>query len=197
MTKRTTIALVLSVLLAVGAPLLNAVRMTEQYKHYPSFRVNIEPYDPRDLFYGHYLTFRTAWNWKDAPPQDARRGRGGRYQKNSCLCVTDGDKNPLVYKVACPPQETNVAECRHILRGESYGEWSFESGVNRYYLDETAALPLERQFRDGKKKFTLDLYVTPGGRALPGKLYIENIPLENYIKRNGGKVPDVDRRENP
>ena len=73
MTKGTAIALVLSVLLAVGAPLLNALHMTQQYKHYPSFRVNIEPYDPRDLFYGHYLRFRTAWNWKDAPPPEERR----------------------------------------------------------------------------------------------------------------------------
>lgn len=197
MTKGTAIALVLSVLIAVGAPLLNAVRMTEQYKHYPSFRVTIEPYDPRDLFYGHYLRFRTAWNWKDAPPPEERRSRRVGYQKDSCLCVTDGDENPLVYKVACPPPETKVPECRHVLRGESHGEGSFETGVDRYYLDETAALPLERQFRDGKKKFTLDLYVTPDGGALPGKLYIEDIPLENYIKRNGGKVPDVDRPENP
>lgn len=197
MTRGMTVALVLSVVLAVGAPLLNALHMTQQYKSYPSFRVNIEPYDPRDLFYGHYLRFRTAWNWKEAPPQDERRNRVGRYQKDSCLCVADGEENPLVHKVACPPPETGVPECRHILRGESYGEWSFDAGVNRYYLDETAALPLEREFRDGKKKFTLDLYVAPGGKALPGQLYVEGIPLEEYIKRNGGTVPDVHRPENP
>lgn len=197
MTKGMIIVLILSVILAVGAPLLNALHMTQQYKTYPSFRVVIEPYDPRDLFYGHYLTFRTAWNWKDAPLAQERQGRRGPYQKNSCLCVEEGNENPPVYKVTCPAAGAVLPQCRHILKGESYGEQSFEARVNRYYLDEAAAMPLERQFRDGKKKFTLDLYVTPGGKALPGQLYVEDVPLEDYIKRNGGRVPDVDRQDNP
>lgn len=197
MTKRMTIALILSVLLAVGAPLLNALHMAQKFKDYPSFRVKVEPYDPRDLFYGHYLTFRTAWNWKDTPPKGASLDLRGGHQENSCLCVTDQAENPYVYKVSCPPAGAGIPECLHILRGESYGRQSFETGVDRYYLDETAAMPLERQFRDGKKKFTLDLYVTPRGKALPGQLYIEDIPLEDYIKRNGGRVPDVDSPDNP
>ena len=78
MSRRMMIALVASVLLATGAPLVNAYIMAEKFKNYPSFRVDIEPYDPRDLFYGHYLRFRIDWNWKEKPPEDQAQ----RFRRN-------------------------------------------------------------------------------------------------------------------
>lgn len=198
MSRGILIALVASVLLAVGAPLLNAFLMAEKFKNYPSFQVDIEPYDPRDLFYGHYLMFRIDWNWKEKPPEDgAGRSRMNSSNPQKCLCVGAQKTSPVVNVAECPPAGGALPGCHYTLRGKSYGEWSFDNGINRYYLSETVAKPLETLFLKGGRKFTLDLHVTPGGESLPGKLYIDGLPLKEFLARNGGKVPDVNQQETP
>ena len=196
MSRGMMIALVASVLLATGAPLVNAYIMAEKFKNYPSFRVDIEPYDPRDLFYGHYLRFRIDWNWKEKPPEDqAQRFRRNHGNPKQCLCVGEGDVNPVVQVSECSSSDDALPDCRYTLKGTSYNPWSFENDVNRYYVSETLAKPLEALFLKQGQKFAIDLHVTPDGKSLPGQLYIEGMPLKEFLARNGGKVPGVDTEE--
>ena len=186
MSGKMTIAVLLSITLAVGAPMLSAVKKAEQFQKYPSFRAKIEPYDPRDLFYGHYLQFRTAWNWKEKVPEDSQKLYG---QRKACLCVGEGNFDPVVSVAECPSQGKTLPDCRFTLRGESQGNWNFDNGVSRYYVDETLAKPLEDLFMREKREFSLDLHVTPDGKTLPGLLYIEGVPLKDFIAQNGGTIP--------
>lgn len=197
MGKRMTIALIASVLLAVGAPLVNAFIMADKFKKYPSFRVDIAPYDPRDLFYGHYLRFQIDWNWKVKPPEDQAQRFGGHSAPRHCLCVGEGAVNPVVNVAECPPGGEVLPGCRYTLRGESFNSWSFNNNIDRYYVSETVAKPLETLFMKKGGKFTLDLHVTPDGKSLPGQLYVDDLPLKEYLSRNGGKVPGVIEEETP
>ena len=179
MSRYTTIAVVLSILLAVGAPLVNAVTMAKQFKDYPSVRVDIEPYDPRDLLYGQYLQFRPVWNWnKDARVDGSARVCSG---KECCLCVGEGEVNPTVSLAVCPPKGESLGTCRFTLRGQSWNNDHFENGLGRYYVDETIAKPMEDMFVREKKKFSLDAHITPSGESLPGELYIENVPYKEFL----------------
>lgn len=187
MTRTMTIAIVLSILLAVGAPLVNAFTMAKQFKDYPSVRIDIEPYDPRDLLYGQYLRFRPAWNWKKDASVDAKeRVCSG---KNCCLCVGEGDVNPSVSVALCPPKGEVLDSCRYILRGQSWRNDHFENGMNRYYVDETIAKPLEDMFMKDKKKFSLDMHITPSGKSMPGELYIEDVPYKDFLSQQKTTTP--------
>lgn len=188
MSSRMMIAVLLSIALAVGAPLVSALNMAQKFQDYPSIRVDIEPYDPRDLFYGHYLRFAIAWNWgKEAAPQQAQTYA----EERKCLCVGEGENNPTVSVQSCPPKGDVLLDCKYTLRGKSWNASHFDNGVNRYYVDETIALPLEHLFTREKRKFTLDLHVTPDGKSLPGQLYIDDVPLKEFLAKNGGKVPQT------
>lgn len=184
MKSRFMIAAVLSVALAVGAPLANALMTAKKFRDYPSFRVKIEPYDPRDLFYGHYLQFQTVWNWKDKAWQKDHEGG------SACLCVGEGAENPPVSLSACPPAGGNLPDCRFILRGTKVWNSGFDTGVHRYYVDEALAKPLEDLFIREKRDFSLDLHVTPGGKVLPGELYVEGERLKDFVARHGGRIPE-------
>lgn len=186
MKSRFMIAATLSVALAVGAPLANALMTAQKFRDYPSFRVKIEPYDPRDLFYGHYLRFQTTWNWKDKTPEN-NQFHGSR---EACLCVGEGDTNPVVSAASCPPAGENLPNCRFTLRGTLYGNSRFDTGVNRYYVDEALAKPLEDLFVREKRDFSLDLHVTPEGKTLPGELYVEGERLKDFVARHGGRIPE-------
>lgn len=184
MDKKSLLVL-LSLLLAVGAPLLNALVMNHRQETYPTIRVDIEPHDPRDLLYGRYMTFTTKWNWKDGQAQYAC------ISENCCLCVGEGDVNPPVSLTSCPAApETDLPHCRHVLKraGRSFGA-NFDSGVNRYYVDENIALPLEQLFRSRQEKFSLTLHIAPDGRTSAGELYVGDMPLKEYLVKKGGRIP--------
>ncbi len=187
MSRSVTMAVVLSILLAIGAPLANALRMADQFKDYPSVRVDIEPYDPRDLLYGQYLRFRPVWNWnKDVQPDKNARICNG---KECCLCVGEGEVNPSVSLAVCPPKGESLATCRYTLRGQSWNNDHFENGLGRYFVDETVAKPLEDMFVRDKKKFSLDVHITPSGKTMPGELYIEGVPYRDFLDRQKAATP--------
>ena len=187
MKDKMTIAIVLSIVLAVGAPLVSALKMAKNFQDYPSIRVAIEPHDPRDLLYGHYMEFQIKWNFKRSNPEETQTS----YQeKKSCLCVEPGAVNPSVSVTECKPPDKTQA-CAYFLKGKSWQKDHFDNGVHRYYVDETIAMPLEDLFVKEGRRFSLDLHITPDGESLPGQLYVDELPLKEFLARNGGKVPGV------
>lgn len=87
------------------------------------------------------------------------------------------------------PGETGFS-CNHILKG-TFNPSShrtaalphrFTLNVDRYYVDETVALPLEKLFRDKGQEFSVGLSLRPDGTAALEKLYVSGMPLEDYIR---------------
>ena len=192
MNDKMTIAVILSIVLAVGAPLLSAISMAKKFEDYPSIRVDIEPYDPRDLFYGHYMQFQIKWNFKNTKPPETP---ASYQEKKSCLCVQEGAVNPAVTVTECAPAEETHG-CVYRLKGKSWNQDHFDNGVHRFYVDENIAMPLEELFVKEGRRFSLDLHITPDGESLPGKLYVDDLPLKDFIEKNGGKIPEA-KTEDP
>lgn len=176
------ILLILSVVLAVVLPLGAAIKANIVRASSPVIQVKITTYDPRDLFYGQYMTYRFDWNWKDgAPKEDACQG------EDCCLCVGEGNIDPEVSLAACTASEENK-ECQHLIKGRFYG-MSFDPGFNRYYVDERHAYPLEQLFRQGTETFRIGLGLPIGGKAILERLYINDQSLEEYLSAHDGEIP--------
>lgn len=189
MLKRNLVYIFLA--LSVLLPLTTVVKIQTQKAKSDVVLVEIEPYDPRDLLYGHYLVFKTKWNWKTIE----ETASACTDHKNCCLCLEEGTKNPLVSVMNCKAAQENLS-CKHSLQGQSYGANSFETGLSRFYVDERFAMPLEQVFREGKEKFSVGLYVQKGRAPLLETLYIGDKNLKDYIAENGGKVPLPKKQEN-
>lgn len=161
-----------SILLAIAAPLLMAIKSHNDQKTYPVVKVEIEPYDPRDLLYGHYMIFQYKWNLGDTASIKSCQG------KDCCLCLEEGAQDPKATVMACRPDKP--AHCAHMLKGSFYGD-RFDIGLNRYYVDETVALPLENLFRNKKERFHVGLSISPNGKAILEKLYVGTRPVNDYV----------------
>ena len=155
-------------------------------------RVKIEAYDPRDLLYGHYLTFRIKW-----PLPEKRASMG----KDACLCVGSGAVDPPVSVMACHFAREKGA-CHAVLTGRDYGGDRFDIGINRYYVDEAYAKPLETMVRaqtqgradepkalpDEAATFRIGLTLRPNGKAVVRNLYVGDQPLADYLRDHGAEL---------
>ena len=188
MSRHKSLLVILSIALAVIAPLLMAIKAKSDISSYPVVKVEIEPYDPRDLMYGHYMQFRIKWNWK----KDIGSCSGGA----CCLCVGEGDNNPEVSLTSCPAAKADKpAQCAHVLEGGHYGfsnsTSNFDIGINRYYVDEALALPLEDLFRNKKDAFQVGLSISPTGKAVLEKMYVSGKTVNEYVDGKGGKLERI------
>lgn len=172
MARHKTLFVIFSILLAVAAPLLMAVKSYQTQKSYPVVKIEIEPYDPRDLLYGHYMTYRYKWNWGNPP--DAKICQGG----HCCLCLGEGGQDPKAELMACGTEKPG--QCAHLLEGRYYGD-TFDIGLNRYYVDEKIALPLENLFRNKKEAFHVGLSISPKGKPIIEKLYVGGQAVNEYV----------------
>jgi uncharacterized membrane-anchored protein len=179
MARYKTFFVVASIVLALAGPLLMAVKAHQEQRAYPVVRVEIEPYDPRDLLYGHYMTFAFNWNWGKEKP-DSKSCQGA----HCCLCLGEGSEDPKASVIACVPEKP--AQCAHVLKGAYYGDTIFHIGVDRYYVDENIALPLEDLFRNKKETFHVGLSISPEGKAILEKLYVSGKPVNQYVDEHGG-----------
>lgn len=178
--------------LAVLLPLTTVAKIQIQKARSDVIVVEIAPFDPRDLLYGHYLVFQTRWNWKHIE-ETASVCKDG---KNCCLCVEEGTTNPPVSVMDCKAAQVNPS-CKHSIKGQSFGANNFETGLNRFYVDERFAQPLENIFRAGKEKFGVGLYVQNGKAPILEKLYVGGKTLKDYVAQHGGIVPAPDKEEPP
>jgi len=178
MQKHKTLLVSLSIALAIIVPLLNAYKVKMDRASYPVVKFEIEPYDPRDLLYGHYMNFAITWNWKGGEQNNSACSSA-----DCCLCVGEGDNNPKVHLLKCNAPEKS--SCKHVIEG-------FHSGVltnlNRVYVDERIALPLEEIFRQKKEKFSIGLFMPPDGNPAIERLYVAGKPVNEYVDEKGGTL---------
>lgn len=173
MPRYKNILAIASVLLAVLAPLAMARKAHEDQNAYPVVKIEIEPYDPRDLLYGHYMVFQYKWNL------DQEQGDKACVGSDCCLCLEKGSEDPKAKVMACLPEKP--ARCAHVLKGSYYANGAFDIGLNRYYVDEAIALPLENLFRNKTERFHVGLSIAPSGKPILEKLYVGGQAVNDYV----------------
>ncbi len=181
MQKHKPLLVALSIAIAVIVPLLNAMKVKMDRASYPIVKFDIEPYDPRDLLYGHYMNFAITWNWKGGKPDDK-----ACIGNECCLCVGEGDSNPQVFLLQC--FSPSSLSCKHKFKGYYYSGGTFTTDITRVFVDERIALPLEEIFRRQKEKFSIGLGMAPDGKHIIERLYIGGKPVDQYVDEKGGSL---------
>lgn len=150
--------------------------------------VPVTGYDPRDLLRGHYLTFRFDWNWEDEE---------AKCQNDNCaVCLAEDSNDQGRYEN--PKVRLNFAnvarkECASYIKGYGGRTTSFNIGtrkssnnLRRYYIPEEHARHLDYALRrqGATHKFSLGLRVNENGNAFIERMYINGVPLEQWVKDN-------------
>lgn len=152
------------------------------------WRIPVTGYDPRDLLSGHYLDFRYDWNWND------KDGDHSCNEDDCRLCLIEkipGHRyNPEVYTSSPFIHRT----CATFIKGHSrYGRFVIGKkngdGLRRYFIPEVDARHLDRMLRGTRReksahKFDVGLVIDSKGNAMIKQMYINDVPLEEWIKQN-------------
>ncbi|GEM_PF-3146069 len=145
-----------------------------------SWRIDLEGYDPRDLLKGRYIQYRFAWNAKNSLSCDM-------FEKDCCLCLTDTNGTRINPEANFTPCRLASKQCDAVIKGESKNG-IIDIGLNRYYVDERVATPLDRLLRRGEVRFAVDLLVTPRKGS---KVYIERAPKLGELYVNGTALSEL------
>jgi hypothetical protein len=137
------------------------------------WRVKISAYDPRDLLYGHYLTYRYDWT------------ADGRIQtpapaNESCLCLNssgNGSSDPKVHGVSCSVPAG--AACESVITAPAMRE--------KYMIPEHNAERLESLFRSGNHDFHVEIMAHNNQSVSVRGLYVDDVALEDYLR----SMPDM------
>ena len=129
----------------------------------------ITGYDPRDLFRGHYLRFRVAYDWQES--QNKCNGRTG-----CSYCLTDVGKQAPKVHIA----NSHIAkQCDGFMQYDD-----LEEPLNRFYIAETQARLAEDLLRQARIDNTayLRLSINKNGAPRIVDLLIEGQSLEQLLK---------------
>jgi uncharacterized membrane-anchored protein len=160
-----------------------------------TWRVKITGYDPRDLLYGHYLSFRFDWGLS------SEHGLCLAGQ-SCCLCLDaqQGSTAPLTSLKSCEAAAQcatalslpNRSGCTNGAQGCPNDADAFDpEGVQRYFVPESAATQLNMLLTNRQFNLSVDLNIAPAGRHILGGLYIDNIEWRDYLRQH----PDAGRPE--
>lgn len=150
-------ALALPIICLAGLALHKAsIRQTGQ-----EITLNITGYDPRDLLSGHYLIYTIDYQVADICNSSTR-------DQEIFVCPEQGSFH---YD---PPRH-----CPLFIAGRCQG-LSFTAGVERFYIPEEHARPLEKLVID--KRGSVVLSVSWAGKAQVKELLIEGQPWFDYLR---------------
>lgn len=174
----------ISILIALAIPVLLATKAQHEAGAYPTTKIKIVGYDPRDLLYGHYLMFRYKWDWAEGQPaENACTGA------ECCLCVGEGDVDPKVSVMTCAAAKEQ--QCTRLVKGQYYGSTDFMLDNDRYLVSETRARELEAILRDEPDRMRMEITLPPSGKSRIKMLHVDGIPVEDYLRQN----PPVSQEE--
>jgi hypothetical protein len=137
------------------------------------WRVKISAYDPRDLLYGHYLTYRYDWNADGRVQTPAPADEG-------CLCLNssgNGINDPKARGVSCSVPTGNI--CESVITAPAMRE--------KYMIPEHNAERLESLFRTGNHDFRIELMAHNNQSVSVRGLYVDDVALEDYLRA----MPDM------
>lgn len=175
----------ISILIALAIPVLLAAKAQYEAGAYPTAKIKIVGYDPRDLLYGHYLMFRYTWNWADGAADEYACDNG-----DCCLCLGAEQDNPDVRIMTCEAAEK---QCTHRISGHYYGGNEFRMVLDndRYLVSETRARELEAILRDEPDRMRMEITLPPSGKSRIKMLYVDGMPVEDYLRQ----TPPVSQEE--
>lgn len=157
-------------------------------KNGEQWRIPVTGYDPRDLLRGHYLTFRYDWNWRDKI-QENKNERANCVGRECALCLQRSDEE--ITHIAYVDSVENARQCDSFIKGRSYNMNNFSIsggayGLQRYYIPEKNARQLDQMLRqnDSNYDFEIEMRISDTGRAFIEGMYIDDQPLEEWIKVN-------------
>ena len=131
------------------------------------YRLPISGYDPRDLLYGHYISFVF-----DTSPLDALE------QKPTLLCM-DGyvDGNEL-------PTASGADDCERTVSLSSL------SGPRKLFIPEADASALEAALQRTDVVSTVETRVHQDGLITLGELYLDGVVWRDYLLRESAGQGD-------
>lgn len=132
-----------------------------------TWRVKVSGYDPRSLFYGHYVLLRF-----DLPGL-----KGPCAEQECCLCFESSAVAPDVPKVSkrkCKEAKETCPSC------VPEGAFDFE-GAQRFYIPEERGPELEKALRETDREAWLEVKITPNGAVRLGELYIGDKTWQRFL----------------
>lgn len=173
-------------LLFLAIPFMAMIFMiaTNHYKEnaYQEYRIAIDGYDPRDLLKGHFILF--TYDWPDNAVN--KFGYGSSYKDQACACFSGDPLQPEIRFDYCKSNSLIERSCNPAVRVQALGGINFQPSedLRRYYVAEDHAYTLEKMLREGKHKFSVGIVPQPGGHAVLKMMYVDGIPLDEYLRSN-------------
>jgi len=146
--------------------------------------VEVRPFDPRDIFFGHYARLNYFGTTVQVPPawrKDAdNRFSGTTVPDDGVLVISEGEAGiyrPVRYATSAEPlsADERVIRLKHDGTG---GQFLNADLPDRHYADETTALALEDAIRDSARRVR--------------EAEVRAIELERAAAQAEGRAPDID-----
>lgn len=173
-------------LLFLAIPFMAMIFMiaTNHYKEnaYQEYRIAIDGYDPRDLLKGHYIRF--TYDWPDNAVN--KFGYKGYYDNLACACFSGDPLQPDIRFDYCKSTKFAQQSCNPAVRVKPLGGINFQPDetLRNYFVSEEHAYTLEKMLRENKHKFSVGIVPQPDGHAVLKMMYVDGIPLDEYLRSN-------------
>ncbi|MFA6282394.1 MAG: GDYXXLXY domain-containing protein [Candidatus Omnitrophota bacterium] len=181
MKKKLIISLFCCVaLIQLIAPLSMIAKRESVLKNGQQFKFVTAPVDPFDAFRGRYVALRIA---KDSVsvPAGTELGRGESVYAHIAV-DSQGFATLTTVTISAPKGTPYIqAKIKYILGGKAH----LDLFIDRYYMEESAALRAERAYREYSRRGKQDAYVLvriKNGFAVIEGLYLGDKRIEDVAK---------------
>jgi len=190
--KARLIAAVVAALFIIGFPVFQICRYENVLAKGKTIKIKCRAYDPYDPFRGRYVRCRLETQVDylvDFPKDD---NPNNIFIRNGYVLIDVGHDGYIQFKevVRKRPKKGNYVRCRahryyNNNRSEKARTTIILTGLDRYYMNEKLAPKAEKALiealRDEQKTCHLEIKLL-NGLAVPTQLYIEDQPIEEYVK---------------
>ncbi|MEI6414202.1 MAG: GDYXXLXY domain-containing protein [Pseudomonadota bacterium] len=140
--------------LAILAGLVASKQLTREWG--TAVRLSISGYDPRDLLSGHYLIYRIDYGVPVCGSGPAATQSDVSRQVPAHICLV-----PRHFEYGTPvASRCSLAIPGHCQAGR------FQAGLERFYIPQEYASPLEQAVRDKKAEILVSVTPTPGAAVV-------------------------------
>ena len=166
--------IILALILPIAVLAANAWLSHQQREHGDSVVLPIHGFDPRDLLSGHYLTYEIDYGISEetgCPASDIE----------AVVCLTP--------QAQVFPSDELPASCTQFISGSCNNDARFMTKLERFYIPEQYAKPLEKYVQNNQGKLLISL--DGAGNAAIRDLLIDGQPWKKLVtqqeKKNGGQ----------
>lgn len=166
-------------------PLSVIVKWEDVLKNGTQYKIRTAPVDPYDAFRGRYVAL--GFDQNNVKVDDEKT----YYQKENVFIILENDKDgyarPVSAQIKRPAGNNYLnAKISYVSDKTLY----FDNSLDRYYMNEHDAPKAEMAYRKNSSRENRNAYVAVrvlNGASVIEKLYIDGIPVEEYIKKDAAK----------